>query len=109
MAMHTEFPPLVSDILKEYLCAAEYCLKFEKTAENGPWSDNKGSLGTAAAVLLFCIVDAIGHHEGFGFEASHRFQVVRLLQHRVSFSCKKSRRDDYIPLPPVPHLGVAGI
>jgi hypothetical protein len=64
MAILTEFSGLLSDTLNEHLRAAEFCINFRKTDDNGTWSDGRGSLGIAAATLLFFIVDIIGNLKG---------------------------------------------
>ena len=54
MAIHTEAATLSIEVIGEYLIASELCLDFRK--ENG------GCLGYPAALLLFCILDAIGRY-----------------------------------------------
>jgi hypothetical protein len=63
-----------STALWEYLSAAKLALQFQKPED---WADQAGHpLGFAAALLLFCVVDAIGsHHRGsselFPIEGKH--------------------------------------
>jgi hypothetical protein len=56
---------MLRESLKEYLKVAEYCIQFRKGPEEWGAAGAGGCYGYPAAVMLFCIVDAIGsYHRG---------------------------------------------
>ena len=55
---------MLQESLREYLCVADWCVRFQKDASWGAGQVG-GRLGYPAAVMMFCIADTIGSfHRG---------------------------------------------
>jgi hypothetical protein len=54
MAIHQKLDDLAAEVVEEYLLAAEQCMAFRKQSDGG-------RLGYPAALLLFCVIEALAH------------------------------------------------
>ncbi len=59
MAIHKDISSMLRESIQEYLKVAEYCVQFKKDPKE--WGSG-GCYGMPAAVMLFCILDAIGSY-----------------------------------------------
>jgi hypothetical protein len=65
MAGHDNLTSFVASSLLEYLVASKLALEFVK-GENWHPEDRDGCLGTPSALVLLCVVDAIGSYLRYG-------------------------------------------